>query len=260
MTKTYQTQYNVLARNNTYNSENDFDHDFTWSIWGTDETSDWCWNPVYIAVCKHHGGDPRNNWYTLPMLFQCDSPAESGFLDWVLGWGCSWSRCHEYLDCEPSDLDDEKAKEIAGDTFDDQHTEEINEQCSIGYSSSPTCELDDHLDDGDKCYWYEGRAIVRMDGKWLVCCPYHYHAEINTPDNGRGWLSDCSISFDSFIESVFDSSDFMEEIDSLNPEIDIDGESLKHDREGIDWDNDDRISEVIAAILFNEYVENGGEA
>ena len=253
-TKTYQTEFKVLARDNTYNAENDFSHNFTWSIWGPDDTSDWCWNEVYIAICQHYGGDPRNNFYSTPMLFRCESPAESGFLDWVLGWGCSWSRCHDFLDCEPSELDDEKAKEIISEVFDDQNTERLNELSSPGYSQNPTCELDDHLDDGDDCYWYDGRAIVRKDGKWLVCCPYHYHAEIDTPDNGSGWLHDCSISFDSFISEVFDSEDFMTKLDEIYPPFKHDGIVMEHDWDEIEWDNDDDIGQIISCIEFLEFL------
>lgn len=236
-------KYEVVARDNTYNQENDFNHDFTWSIWGTDEISDWCWSPVYIAICKHHGGDPRNNWYTLPMLFQCDSPAESGFFDWVLGWGCSWSRCSDFLDCEPSDLTEGQAREIIFDVFDDKDSDRLNERCSIGYSSSPSCELADHCDNDDDCYWLDGSAIVRIDGKWAVCSPYHYKAEVITPDDGAGYSCDAMIDFDSFIANT---------IGELSDDI-LDGEwwdriGFEGNAGGIDWDNDTRIAEIIETL------------
>lgn len=256
-------KYEVVARDNTYNQENDFNHDFTWSIWSNKPNGDWCWDSdIYVAVCQHYGGDPRNNWYSTPKLFAVDSIADSGFLDWVLGWGVSWSRCSDFLDCEPSDLTEDQAKEIASDTFNDKELDRLNERCCIGYSSNPTCELADHCDDGDSCFWIDGSAIVRIDGKWAVCSPYHYQAEIITPENGSGYSCDAMIDFDSFIENTLgeQSDDILDDMEKINPEIEIDGLKIKQDWDGIDWDNDERIADIIAHLYFVEWLLEGEQA
>lgn len=244
-TKTFE----VVARDNTYNNENDLSSDFTWSIWSDDPDGDWCYaDGVFVAICQHIGGDPRGN-YGTPRLYRADDLAESGFLDWVVGWGCSWSRCPVYLDIEPRELTRKQASDIVLDVFDDQYSERISERCSIGYASSPSYELSTIADDRDDCYWEEGSAIIRVNGKWMVCTPYHYHAEITITEKSKeGWLCDATIDFDSFIENTLDGPDLLD--GDWWDRIDFEGNGG-----GIEWDHDPRISEVIEAVLLKEEQE-----
>ena len=242
-TKTFE----VVARDNTSNNENDLSSDFTWSIWSDDPHGDWYYSDgVFVAICQHLGGDIRGN-YGMPRLYRGDNLAESGFLDWVLGWGCSWSRCSDHLDTEPRELTEEQARDIASDVFDDQYSHRITERCSIGYASSPSHELSTIADDRDDCFWLEGSAIIRVNGKWMLCHPYHYHAEITSAEESKeGWLCDAMIDFDSFIENSLDS-----------PEL-LDGDSLvlvEGFGKEVEWDNDPRISQVIEAVLLKEEQE-----
>lgn len=200
--------FNNEARDNTYNSENDFSSQINFSIWcdEDDHNGDWCWprGRAFIALCIHGGGDVRGN-YGRTMLLDWEG-ADSGFLDWVLGWEVRTcphlqeAGSTEYLDIEQ--IDDDTAKWIVeGSTRD----ERLSEEASPGYHSLPSSVLYDEAGTED-CYWFEGSAIIKKeDGSgWLVATPYHYSGcEITTPESGKkGWVCDASIDTESFIKET----------------------------------------------------------
>lgn len=103
------------------------------------ETDEWYYaQDVYIAVCLHRGGNVRGN-YGPPRVFRVDSPAESGFLDWVIGWHIE-----------------------GGD-------DRTNEELSPGYSSNPSCALDS-LFSGESGEWEDGGFT--HEGSSERCIPY----------------------------------------------------------------------------------------
>lgn len=123
--------YVQVHRDNTYNSENSFDHNFVFSIFAPEDASDWCWaDDVFVVVENHLGGDVRGN-YGEAVVYRVDSIGESGFLDWVVGW---WA--------EP--LADDVNPDILA-MREDQELQRWNDRFSIGYSSWPTGEVRDAL-------------------------------------------------------------------------------------------------------------------
>ena len=54
--------YREVTRDNTCNSENDFDYGFTWTVYAPVGSDEWAFDDVFIAVCLHRGGDPRGNY------------------------------------------------------------------------------------------------------------------------------------------------------------------------------------------------------
>jgi len=170
-----------LARDNTYNSENDFENDFQFSIIGA-PGGDWCWQDgIYVAIVKHEGGDPRGNYGRYRLYGPIDSIADSYFLDFSLGW---------YVEEMPTasplvDFHTITEGILDPDSFEWEQSEEMTERASIGYSSSPISELcrmisaedsgGNHGEDGE---WVNGHFYFepREDGSGPLfrACPGHY--------------------------------------------------------------------------------------
>jgi len=118
------------ARDNTYNSENDFSSNFVFSIFQPEDASDWCYSDdVFVVVETHLGGDVRGNYGPL-RVYRVDNIAESGFLDWVVGWYAS-----PINEDSPNYLADCDCRELQA----------INDRICTGYSSHPTSEVREHL-------------------------------------------------------------------------------------------------------------------
>ena len=114
--------YELVTRDNTYNSESQLDSEFIYTIFAPTDCSDWIWcNDIFVAIEFHRGGDVRGN-YSSFQIFRVDNIGETGFFDWVTGWYCS---------------------KLDGDV--DRELENINERLEIGYSSYPTGQLRDLL-------------------------------------------------------------------------------------------------------------------
>jgi hypothetical protein len=144
-------EYACTRVDNTYNNENDFSSDFQWQVWYPAEASDWCYaNDVYVAIEVHQGGDVRGN-YGRVRLFKLDSVADSGFLDWCLGWNVTYSN---------------------GDDV------SINDHFSVGYSSNPFYEMEKHMKEGERgIKWSEKRECFVgwfEDGRAVELRPYLY--------------------------------------------------------------------------------------
>jgi len=119
-------QYEHVTRDNTYNSENDFSSNFVFSVFAPVDRSEWLYcDDVFIVVETHLGGDVRGNYGSF-QVFRVDNVAESGFLDWTLGW---WA--------EPINPDavDHLAK------LEDQELQRANEEMGVGWSSHPSSHL-----------------------------------------------------------------------------------------------------------------------
>ena len=116
-------EYRLVHRDNVYNSENDFNQVFTFSIYtpaDSDDGGEWYYNDdVYVAVTLHRGGDVRGN-YGHPRLHKpSQSLADSGFLDWVLGWHVVDAKTEEPI--------------ASADRY------------QVGYAANPTSELNRYL-------------------------------------------------------------------------------------------------------------------
>lgn len=142
------TRFEPVHRDNVYNQENDFADVFTFTVYADPSANEWCYRECFIAVCTHQGGDVRGN-YGPVRVFHVDSPAESGFLDWVLGWHV------------------------------DGADERTNERLSPGYSAHPSTELYD-LMGGERGEWRDGSFYHQTgedeDGEPIyddrACTPY----------------------------------------------------------------------------------------
>jgi hypothetical protein len=142
-----------VARDNVYNNENDFDEGFTWSIVAPKGTHEWYYgndhrNLIFVVICQHHGGDPRNSNYSKPMIYRPDDDlSECGFLDWVVGW------------------------HVVG-RFDGEPVENA-EEYQQGYSGNPTCHLEDNLNGTGE--WHDdGGFHARLNGYPVICYPDLY--------------------------------------------------------------------------------------
>jgi len=130
--------YQHVTRDNTYNSENDFSSNFVFSVYAPEDCSDWLWSDdVFVVVETHLGGDVRGN-YGPARVYRVDSLAETGFLDWVVGWHASpinQDSVSYLADCECKEL------------------QAVNDRICIGYSSHPTSEVREHLWQGTEPVW-----------------------------------------------------------------------------------------------------------
>lgn len=222
------SDYTRVARDNVYNSENDFGSAFTFSVYTNGDESDWLWNrnPVGVGICTHRGGDVRGN-YSMPRFFVVDdSIGETGFLYWVLSW---------YCESGP----------------DSGTVARINDECGSGYASSPTAHLSDILDTSD-CDWKDGKAHVETDDGVYVVAPFCYFGDatgevLDIPSSGD-CLHDVCIETDAWIEAVLKSG---------GREVTEEVYALVSDEHGQDpeWDDSEGVAEAFSLIIGRESCE-----
>lgn len=85
-------KYVQAYRENTYNQENDLSQDFVFTIYSDASCNDWCWRrDCFVVVEMGSPGDPRYCHYDSAKIYRLEDCciAESGFLDWHLGWWLS---------------------------------------------------------------------------------------------------------------------------------------------------------------------------
>ena len=143
-------QYEQVARDNSYNQENDLSSNYVYSIFApVDCSRDWLWSDdIFVVVETHLGGDVRGNYGPLA-VYRVDSLGESGFFDLVCGWFASPINKDSigYLrDCEHPEL------------------QTVNDRLSIGYSGHPTSEVRNLLWQGTEPTWSEqlGCFVARL--------------------------------------------------------------------------------------------------
>lgn len=140
--------YKQAARDNTYNNQTDLDNHVVFTVYADESCPDWCWRGDTFVVCEiGKGGDPRYCGYDLAGIYRVDSLAETGFLDFVLGW---WA-------------------EPISDRYDPSELDRVNDRLSIGYSSNPTCELGELA--VSEPLWSDKRNgyVCRFDGVPYPC-------------------------------------------------------------------------------------------
>jgi len=158
-------QYEHVTRDNTYNSENDFSENFVFSVFAPVDRSEWYYcSDVFIVVETHLGGDVRGN-YGPFQVFRVDNVAETGFLDWVVGW---WA--------EPINpaATDHQAK------LEDQELQRANDEMGVGWSGHPTSHVRELLWPNTEPTWSErlGCYVARLRDvdfavKLQPCEPYY---------------------------------------------------------------------------------------
>lgn len=139
-----------VVTENVYNTENDFNQIFVFSVWlrESDKQADrgeWYYSDeAYVAVNLHHGGDARGN-YGATEFYKASDLGENGFLDWVLGW---------YV----VDADTEEPVEEA-------------DEFQIGYASNPTYQLEKWLGKGEGEWKDSAYHFTDEDGNSYIAHP-----------------------------------------------------------------------------------------
>lgn len=143
------TPYKSVYRDNVYNHANDLSDVFVFEVFAPENTSDWCYSDdIYVAVSVHRGGDVRGNYGATRLYRVADCIAESGFLDWVIGW--------DVCDLQGNRIDDD-----------------ITERFAIGYSSYPWGELMNCIPE-KTIHWSDKRQslVGRYNGNTVLIQPY----------------------------------------------------------------------------------------
>lgn len=138
------TRYQMVGNvDNVCNYENDFDQVFQYAIFTKQgDGDDWYYkDDVYVAIEVHRGGDVRGN-YGRTRLYKVDQLAETGFLDWALGF------------------------HICNHDTNEVHPE--SEQCSVGYSSWPMGQLREVVGDLETLKYAGDGDIFYQWGDWRV--------------------------------------------------------------------------------------------
>jgi len=146
--------YSFHTRDNTYNSENDFDSEFVFTIAAPCASGDYIYcHDVFVIVEKHLGGDVRGN-YGPFAVYRVDNLGDTGFFDWTLGW---------YV----SPVNQERAL----DQIDTKEIDYLNQQFSAGYSSLPTSQVRGQLLNGVEPTWSErlNCFVARFENLEFVC-------------------------------------------------------------------------------------------
>ena len=137
-------EYKLEFRDNVYNSQNDFNQVFTFSVYIPADSEDWIYEDgAYVALCLHKGGDTRGNYTHASLYKPRDVLGESGFTDWVLGW----------------DVRDGKKNAIAS-----------ADRYEVGYSNHPTSELNRFLERGKDAhglwnmgaFYFKSKAVGKI--------------------------------------------------------------------------------------------------
>jgi hypothetical protein len=51
-------------------------------------------------------------------------------------------------------------------------------------------------------YWYNNAAYILHDDTLYRCTPYYWYGEVNTPDNGTGYIPDANIDTEDFLKQT----------------------------------------------------------
>lgn len=142
--------YEQVARDNTYNTENDLSGYLVFTVYAPVGCADWLWHrDVFVAVEIGAGGDPRYCAYSPARIYRLDglTLGDCSFLEWRLGW---W--------LEP-----------ISDRYDRADLDWLNDRCSSCYSDSPYYQLTNET--YAEPIWNESRGcyLVRPKDCAFVC-------------------------------------------------------------------------------------------
>ena len=143
------TIYQSVYRDNVCNHENNFSNVFVFEVFVPVDCSDWYYaDDAYISVSVHRGGDVRGNYGETQLYRVADCIAESGFLDWVLGWDV----------CD-----------LQGNRIDNS----VTYRFEIGYSDNPWREMLNYIPE-KTIHWSDKRQslVGRYNGKTVLIQPY----------------------------------------------------------------------------------------
>lgn len=109
-----------LARDNTYNNENDLSQDYVWEVYSHFDNvkRDWIYDDEAIMVCYAHTGCDVRGGYAYPLFMRCQGDYSIP-MDIVAEWRIS-----------------EGTRD--GEEIEREECQELDEQWQIGYSSCPS--------------------------------------------------------------------------------------------------------------------------
>ena len=119
-------EYEEKARDNTYNVENDLSTFMVWTVYAPVTSSDWVWSrDAFVIVEIGEGGDPRYSVYNPARIYDLSDSTvgDSDFLEFTLGW---WAQ-------------------PIGEKYDEKELDFFNDRITVGYSSNPYYEMEQHL-------------------------------------------------------------------------------------------------------------------
>ena len=170
------TEFQMVAHDNVYNSENDFGNHFVYAVYapsGVDRDEWYHSDSLIIATSLGKSGDPRGTYWPVSLWRMKWDALDSSFFDWCIGWRVEVGADDDWINADPEG------------------------RCSIGYSEHPTSEAsrlvarwlrdsgaevtDQQLQYGidDAGEWADGLYIVELaDGRSLRLHPYS-QAEFN---------------------------------------------------------------------------------
>lgn len=106
-----------LARDNTYNNENDLSQDYVWEVYDEEDRGDWIYQDDALMVCYAHTGCDVRGGYSYPLFMRCQGD-----------YAVPFDLCAEFYISEGRKDDVELT---------DDECRELDEQWQIGYSSCP---------------------------------------------------------------------------------------------------------------------------
>lgn len=142
--------YEQVARDNTYNHENDLSGYLVYTVYAPIGCADWVWaRDAFVAVEIGAGGDPRYSAYSAAKVYHLSDSTlgDSGFFETSLGW---W--------LEP-----------INDLYDPKVIDWLNDRICCGYSNAPYYELIEHT--YKEPVWSESRGcyLVRPRDCAFAC-------------------------------------------------------------------------------------------
>ena len=116
-----------LARDNTYNNENDLSQDYVWEVYSDSDKGDWIYDDEAIMVCYAHTGCDVRGGYAYPLFLRCQGDYSIP-MDLTVEWRISEGK-----------LGDEE--------LEDEDMRNIDEQWSIGYTSCPSYQFSKDIEE-----------------------------------------------------------------------------------------------------------------
>lgn len=107
-----------LARDNTYNNENDLSQNYVWEVYAADDQGDWIYQDDALMVCYAHTGCDARGGYAYPLFLRCQGDYSVPF-DLTVEWGISEGT--------------RDGKELS-----QEECQELDKEWTIGYISNPT--------------------------------------------------------------------------------------------------------------------------
>lgn len=106
-----------LARDNTYNGENDLSQTYVWEVYAEDDNGDWIYNDDALMVVYAHTGCDVRGGYAYPLFLRCQGDYSIP-MDLVAEFYITDGR-------------------LNGEELEDEACRELDEQWQCGYTSNP---------------------------------------------------------------------------------------------------------------------------